>query len=1044
MNILSSFKSLRGALLLSSIMLLQGNVRAADFVVDGIAYDSCAVDGDSKALKVVRPEDDSYYAGDIVIPQKVSYKGQVYHVASFGTTDLWDKEKLTSVIINAAITEIPTELFSGCTALSQITLPSALLTIHEQAFEGCVSLGNVTLPSSLQTIENRAFEGCTSLTSFSIPCSVTSVAYDALYGCSGIATLRLEDGAETLDFSASQDDGLQIESLYLGRDLSEDYYYGLLYNPSSLKTLEIGSSVTKIPGGAFSGCTNLNQVVWGSNVITIGSGAFASCSSLESITLNDRVKEIGGSCFSGSGLKSIVIPSSVEEIDVMAFRSCEALASVTLPKDLRTIRDYCFEGCTSLTSIELQENLDSICEYAFEHSGLTDSLAIPSNVSYIGRLAFGSCKFSTMRMGAGVKTITDGAFEDCTKLRRLYYDGTIGDWCGIDFAPGCARIYDVDYEDTPLFYVREFRVNGDTAVVTDIVIPDSVKKIPMNAFANYRALKSVVIPATVDTICSGAFFSSYWNLEKATVAAKEVSPLAFRRVNELHLTADVAHLDYNAFRGVDNLYYSGTLQQFFDMGREGTGIKTYYDEENEDSVYVSAGPSFGSVGNFYIQDQLVTDISLPAMERVEASLFEGFNGLKTVSLPSNVREIGNYAFNNCSGLQEVNYHKVSSIASASQMTIGDQAFSYCRNLETVSLPASSINKLGQSAFAYCSKLSSVSCADRLVSSVKGLRAASEEQDGLEIGDYCFQCDALLYDLSFLDATNVESVGEKAFEETGWLKSLSDGPVYFGTCLYSYKGEAPANTDLKIIGGTKSISSNALYGQTGIVSVTFPSTLRRINSYAFWGTSIASLYVPATVERVATTAFSLADSLTTLKIADGETPLYITDAGTNYPCLYLDNVKSLYLGRAAEWYAKPDYFSDVVFLSARALDSLTIGPKVSHFNQGFTYSSIQDLTVMNTTPPTSVYDFYNEAESGCTLHVPASAVEAYKSTTPWSAFFNIVGESDEALAIETPLADDVNSSEAVHYNVSGVRVSPKERGLHIVKFKDGTSKKVFVM
>jgi len=1038
-----NFKFLWATLMLFLLMFFHGSVYAADFVVDGIAYDSCAVDGDNRALRVVVLPDESRYTGDIVIPQKVLYKGAEYHVATFDTRDMWDKENLTSVVINAEVTEIPSEFFGGCIALKQITLPKTLTTILE-----------------------RAFYGCTSLTSFSIPSKVTFVASDAFLDCSNITVLRFEDGEGTIDFRTSREEGWQIESLYIGRDMlgngkyGYSYYtnsdwereYGFLCIPSSLKSLEFGSLVTRIPNCAFENCTNLTNVVMGSNVTTIGSYAFYGCSLLESITLGSSVKEIGGSCFGNTGLKSIVIPDGVEVIGG-TFSGCDSLSYVKLPDSLRIIGGSSFHNCTSLKSITLPERLESIEDCAFEGSGLTDSITIPKNVRYIGRLAFGSCKFSTVRMGAGVKVIADGAFENCTKIRRFYYDGTISDWCGIDFAPGCVRVEDVDYEDTPLYYVEEFRVNGDTTVVTDLVIPDSVKKIPMNAFASYRALKSVVIPATVDTVCSGAFYKSFYSkelryLEKATVAAKEICPYAFKCVNELHLTTDVKHLDNNAINGIDSLYFSGTLEQFCNMHREGYGRKSYYDEEYNDSVYYIGGTSLGYVDNFFIQDRLVTDLSVPAMEKMDASIFQGFTGLKSVSLPSNVREIGKMAFYNCSGLQNVKFHQVSATASISQLTLDDDAFSYCRNLETVNLPASYIKKLGASAFSYCPKLTSVTCAEQFASSAKSTRAVSEEHAGLEIGEYCFQGDSLLYDMSFLDASNVESIGENAFDGTGWLKSLSDGLVYFGSCLYSYKGEAHANTILEIKEGTKTICSNALNGQAGIMAVTLPNSLQRINSCAFGGTGIESLTIPSSVEKISQRAFSMADSLSIIKFADGETPIKITDVSTSLiPCLYLNDIKSLYIGRTAEWYEKPDNFRDVVYLvGVQSLSNLTIGAKVSHFNHKFeteSTKSLTDITVMNTTPPTSAYSFSDEAESGCTLHVPASVVETYKSTTPWSAFFNIVGESEETLGIEKTVMDDIDGLDAIHYNLSGISVSPKTKGMHIVKLKNGTSKKIFV-
>ena len=73
---------------------------------------------------------------------------------------------------------------------------------------------------------------------------------------------------------------------------------------------------------------------------------------------------------------------------------------------------------------------------------------------------------------------------------------------------------------------------------------------------------------------------------------------------------------------------------------------------------------------------------------------------------------------------------------------------------------------------------------------------------------------------------------KAFENTAWYNNKADGVVYFGNILYKYKGTAPASTSISIASGTKQILRFAFASQTGITSVTFPSSLEIINEYSF--------------------------------------------------------------------------------------------------------------------------------------------------------------------------------------------------------------------
>lgn len=50
--------------------------------------------------------------------------------------------------------------FSGCAALSELTLNEGLLSIGEMAFDGCTGLTDITVPDTVETIGRDAFNGC--------------------------------------------------------------------------------------------------------------------------------------------------------------------------------------------------------------------------------------------------------------------------------------------------------------------------------------------------------------------------------------------------------------------------------------------------------------------------------------------------------------------------------------------------------------------------------------------------------------------------------------------------------------------------------------------------------------------------------------------------------------------------------------------------------------------------------------------------------------------------------------------------------------------
>ena len=81
----------------------------------------------------------------------------------------------------------------------------------------------------------------------------------------------------------------------------------------------------------------------------------------------------------------------------------------------------------------------------------------------------------------------------------------------------------------------------------------------------------------------------------------------------------------------------------------------------------------------------------------------------------------------------------------------------------------------------------------------------------------------------------------------------------------------------------------------------------------------------------------------------------------------------------------------------------------------------------------------------TLHVPASSVEAYKQTAPWSGFGKIValtGNDPRPTNVSHLIADNENIP-LDYYTIDGRRSSKPQRGLNLIRMSDGTSKKVIV-
>lgn len=92
------------------------------------------------------------------------------------------------------------------------------------------------------------------------------------------------------------------------------------------------------------------------------------------------------------------------------------------------------------------------------------------------------------------------------------------------------------------------------------------------------------------------------------------------------------------------------------------------------------------------------------------------------------------------------------------------------------------------------------------------------------------------------------------------------------------------------------------------------------------------------------------------------------------------------------------------------------------------------------------------EEHTTLHVPEGSIEAYKTTSPWSKFRNIVAltedEIDGIKEIES-LTPALSNGEGDWYDLNGRMINSLPTGrsggghINIIRYSDGTSRKVLL-
>ena len=184
---------------------------------------------------------------------------------------------------------------------------------------------------------------------------------------------------------------------------------------------------------------------------------------------------------------------------------------------------------------------------------------------------------------------------------------------------------------------------------------------------------------------------------------------------------------------------------------------------------------------------------------------------------------------------------------------------------------------------------------------------------------------------------------------------------------------------------------------------------KLGDYVFNGCSgLTSLTLPSSVTEIGEHAFLNCRGLTNFTIPSGVTKI----GGAAFFCCY-------------------------------GLISLTIPSSVTAIGSG-AFKGCSGLTsiyvYMEKLPETGSNLFLGCDEKNCTVYVPKGTGDAYFRSAEFGYFYNIV--EFDATGIDK-VATSTNAKEVSRYSANGQRLSAPAKGLNIVKYSDGSVKKVVV-
>lgn len=235
-----------------------------------------------------------------------------------------------------------------------------------------------------------------------------------------------------------------------------------------------------------------------------------------------------------------------------------------------------------------------------------------------------------------------------------------------------------------------------------------------------------------------------------------------------------------------------------------------------------------------------------------------------------------------------------------------------------------------------------------------------------------------------------------------------------------------------------IGDNAFRGLSNVTSVTMPTTIKKIGQYGFAGTGITNITIPQSCREIGTYALWI-DNLNTINVDDHNQWFCVVNEG-----LFDIDLHTLYQYPAGNYQAAFVIPEGVKIIKSGSLfdmkvQTIDFPSTIENFGQNqFIFCPYLTNMVVRLTEVPKMINNSNRFKEHCTLYVPAESIELYKQDSWWGGFKEIKS-IDEYTSVKTVQVASPRISSI--YDVKGNKVDDASKGLNIIKYANGTSKKV---
>ena len=232
-----------------------------------------------------------------------------------------------------------------------------------------------------------------------------------------------------------------------------------------------------------------------------------------------------------------------------------------------------------------------------------------------------------------------------------------------------------------------------------------------------------------------------------------------------------------------------------------------------------------------------------------------------------------------------------------------------------------------------------------------------------------------------------------YASTGELKILGSGAMenydtYSSVPWYSYRADIKSITMAETV---TTIGDYAFFGCSSLTSFEIPSNVTRIGGYAFAKcSSLKSLEIPSKVTKIRNHLVYLCTSLESITVESGNTAFKSIDGNLySYDGTELVQYAS---GKTDKSFTVPDGVTSIFVgaFGSAPLEYIIIPDSVTSIGPASFYycTSLKSVTLLSDTPVTIGFEAFTHSSVEA-IYVPASALDAYKSSENWAEYKDII-------------------------------------------------------